>query len=114
MRIDEFEEGVRLEVQLAAQLRCFSPIVLSGAVDSFSTLYPTENTLKSLRIPRRAEPVAERISVRCEAPLPEGAQSLLDVWAAPGAMSVRNEDGALTLTGPAHLYHADAGRGAGT
>lgn len=40
-----------------------------------------------------------RISVRCEAPLPEGAQSLLDVWAAPGAMSVRNEDGSLTLTG---------------
>jgi len=97
--IDEFEEGVRLEVQLAAQLRCFSPIVLSGAIDSFSTLYPTENTHKSLRIPRRAEPVAERISVRCEAPLPEGAQSLLDVWAAPGAMSVRNEDGSLTLTG---------------
>ncbi|PWM21697.1 MAG: hypothetical protein DBX44_08225 [Oscillospiraceae bacterium] len=97
--VDELDEGIRLEVQLAAWIRCFSPIVLSGATDSFSTLYPTEHTLESLRIPQRVEPIAERVTVRCEAPLPDGAETLLDVWASSSMMAVENRDDKLVLTG---------------
>lgn len=97
--LDEPDEGVRLEVELAAWIRCFSPVVLSGATDSFSTLYPTEHTLESLRIPRRVEPVAERVTVRCEAPLPDGAEALLDVWAGADSMTVAAQGEKLVLTG---------------
>lgn len=92
------EEGdgqgeLRLEVQLLALLRLYAPVVLSGAVDSYSTLYPTQNTLAQLRVPTRCTPLAERAVVRQETDLPEDAQGVADVWAQVFGQRLYTEQG---------------------
>ena len=90
---------LRLEVQLVAVIRFFKPILLTGATDSYSTLYPTQNTLAKLRVPKTCAAVSERSSVRTEAQAPEDITALLDVWATPAGLSTRKEDGAITVSG---------------
>ncbi len=90
---------LRLEVQLVAVIRFFKPIVLTGATDSYSTLYPTQNTLSKLRVPKSCTAVSERASVRTEAEAPKDITALLDVWASPAGQNVQKENGMITVNG---------------
>ena len=90
---------LRVEVQLVAVIRFFKPIVLTGATDSYSTLYPTQNTLAKLRVPKTCTAVSERAGVRTEAEAPKDVTALLDVWASPFGQSTHKEDGVITVSG---------------
>ncbi len=94
------QEGeLRVEVQLVAVIRFFKPIVLTGATDSYSTLYPTQNTLAKLRVPKSCTAVSERAGVRTEAEAPKDVTALLDVWASPFGQNTHKEDGMITVSG---------------
>lgn len=90
---------LRLEAQLVAVVRFFRPIVLTGATDSYSTLYPTQNTLSKLRVPKTCSAVSERAGVRTEAEAPKDVTALLDVWASPFGQNTHKEDDMLTVSG---------------
>ncbi|MFV0496546.1 MAG: DUF3794 domain-containing protein [Candidatus Fimivivens sp.] len=90
---------LRLELQLVAAVRFFRPIMLTGATDSYSTLYPTQNTLSRLRVPKGCTTVSERGSVRTEAEAPEDVTALLDVWASPFGQNTHMENGMITVSG---------------
>lgn len=90
---------LRLEVQLSAVMRFFRPIVLAGATDSYSTLYPTQNTLSKLRVPKSCTALSERAGVRTEAEAAQDVTALLDVWASPFGQTTHMEDGMMVVSG---------------
>jgi hypothetical protein len=91
------EEGrIRAEAQIAAMLRVYYPIELSGAVDSYSTLYLCENSARILRIPKMICSVSERAVIREQADAPAEACGVIDAWATASKAGSRFENGALT------------------
>lgn len=94
------QEGeLRLEVQLSATMRFYHPIVLTGATDSYSTLYPTQNTLSKLRVPKSCSAISERSGVRTEVETAEDVKALLDVWASPFGQTTHIEDDMMVVSG---------------
>lgn len=94
---EEFgDEGqMRLEVRAAADIKLFRPITLTGAVDSYSTLYPTKNTLSQIRTLKSCTPFSQKATVKARAEMPQGMTMLLDCWAQVTERSVKMaEDGA--------------------
>lgn len=89
---------LRLETQLAAVVRLYRPVVLTSAVDSFSTLYPTQNSLATLRVPRSFGAVSERAAVRESIPLPQGMSGLLDLRADVVEYAAENEGESVSLS----------------
>ena len=81
--IDDFidDNQLRMEVQLAANIRLYRPIRLVGAIDSFSTLYPTENSVSDLKIPTDVFPITQRESVKESTQAPQGIKEIIDVKA---------------------------------
>ena len=80
--IDDIDDGaIRLEVQLMADIKLFSPITLYAAADSFSTLYPTESDAATVKVLKKLNSVCERKTIRESLPLPDAMTSLLDIRA---------------------------------
>ena len=79
--IDEDQQEMRFESQLLAMVRLYRPIVLTGAVDSFSTLYPTQNMVTALKVPKNFSALAERSAVKDRIELPQGFERLIDLRA---------------------------------
>ncbi len=82
-KTDDFSDDIqmRLETQLMADIKIYRPIRLIGAVDSFSTLYPTENSISTLRVPTELCPIMQRETVRKSIELPQGIADIIDVRA---------------------------------
>jgi len=80
---DDFSDDgqLRLEARLMADIRLYRPIRLVGAIDSFSTLYPTENSVADLKIPTDIYPVMQREAVKHSAGAPQGIMDIIDVKA---------------------------------
>lgn len=110
---DAGEGRIRVEAQMVASLRFFHPVELTGAVDSFSTLYVTDAQARRLRIPKLLSAVGERATVRAQAPLPDGTESIIDVWATTAKAASGFEAGRLSalcqVTFTALCQTADSG-----
>lgn len=89
---------IRLEAQFTALLRFYRPVVLSGATDSYSTLYQSDHTVRKFKVLKSYAPVSERTVVRTEAELPQDSEGVLDVWAIPTKAAARVEGNAMTAT----------------
>ncbi|MBP1577296.1 MAG: DUF3794 domain-containing protein [Oscillospiraceae bacterium] len=72
---------LRLEVRAAADIKLFRPITLSGAVDSYSTLYPTKNTLSQIKTLKNCTPFSQKATVKTRAEMPQGMTMMQDCWA---------------------------------
>lgn len=96
---EEFgEEGqLRLEVRAEADIKLFKPVTLDGATDSFSTLYPTENTLSQIRTLKRCTPFSKKASVKAAAEMPQGMTALLDCWAQVIERTVRSGENGIQM-----------------
>ena len=79
--LDDDREEMRLETQLLATVRLYRPIVLTGATDSFSTIYPTQNMMTTLKVPKNVASITERATVKEKIELPQGFERLIDLRA---------------------------------
>ena len=97
---DDFSDDamIRIEAQLSADIKLFRPIVLNGATDSFSTLYPTDNCFDTVKIPTSVYPIKQRETVRENLDFPQGMTDIIDVRADVMEYAVENDGEDTELT----------------
>ena len=94
----EDDDQIRLETRLIADIRLYRPVRLVGVVDSFSTLYPTENSLSTLRVATDICPVMQRKTVKETVKAPQGLTEIIDVKADVLDHAAESSDGGTELS----------------